>query len=169
MEPTFIQKDAIMLMGVSFYGDPFQLSGDWTVENEIGRVWKRFMNYLEENRPTLQTLLDGDELYEVHIYNPETPTKGFFEVFTGLATRDPWNVPVDLLVKALPATQYAVFTLMGEQITSDWYKDLETTLTQKGYVRSHPFIIERYDRRFKGMDQIADSELDIYIPVKPAI
>lgn len=166
MQPTFVQKDPILLMGMSFYGDPFQVSGDWSAENEIGRLWQRFMGYLEQNRAALQPLIAGQaDYYEVHIYNPETPQKGFFEVFTGVAVQDTQRVPLDLLVKVLPATQYAVFTLKGEQITSDWYQDLEAILAQKGCARSHPFIVELYDQRFKGLDQLADSELDVYIPV----
>jgi predicted transcriptional regulator YdeE len=32
------------------------------------------------------------------------------------------DVPIELLVKILPPAKYAVFTLEGKQITSDWSK-----------------------------------------------
>jgi hypothetical protein len=47
MEPRIIEKDQIILVGFSFFGDPFATSAGWTEENEIGRVWQRLMAYLE--------------------------------------------------------------------------------------------------------------------------
>ena len=38
-----------MLVGLSFYGDPFDTSGVWTEENHIGRTWQRLMSYLEQH------------------------------------------------------------------------------------------------------------------------
>ena len=48
MEPQIVEKPQMMLLGLSFFGDPFSLSAGWTEENEIGRLWKRFMAYLAE-------------------------------------------------------------------------------------------------------------------------
>jgi len=50
MEPTMIEKRQMILLGFSFFGDPFKISGGWTEENEIGRLWKRFMAYLSKHR-----------------------------------------------------------------------------------------------------------------------
>ena len=50
------------------------------------------------------------------IYNQETITKGIFEVFVGMQVDIIEGVPVELLVKVLPSTDYAVFTLEGEDI-----------------------------------------------------
>ena len=56
MEPTIIERDKIILVGFSFFGDPFQ-AGEWTEENEIGRLWNRFMAYLNNPPPALR---EGD-------------------------------------------------------------------------------------------------------------
>ena len=45
MEPRLVEADRITLVGFSFFGDPFRMSAGWTEENEIGRLWKRFMAY----------------------------------------------------------------------------------------------------------------------------
>ena len=76
--------------------------------------------------------------------------------------------PITLLAKILPATQYALFTLEGEQITSDWpWEVSEDWLPQKGLQMSHPYHFQLYDERFKGLDPIDESILEVYVPVKP--
>jgi len=41
MQPTFVERDQIILVGFGFLGDPFATSGGWTEENEIGRLKQR--------------------------------------------------------------------------------------------------------------------------------
>ena len=50
MQPKIIRADQIMLVGMSFYGDPFETSAGWMEENQIGRLWQRFMAYLSINK-----------------------------------------------------------------------------------------------------------------------
>jgi predicted transcriptional regulator YdeE len=77
------------------------------------------------------------------------------------------DLPLELVARTLPETRYAIFTLKGGEIKSDWSSKIETQwLPEAGLTQSFPFIIECYDaQRFKGMDN-ANSELDIYVPVK---
>jgi predicted transcriptional regulator YdeE len=168
MQPTIVHKDEIILMGMSFYGDPFQTSAGWTEENQIGRLWQRFMAYLGEHAEKIRHPLPVPASYEVHVYGPETMTKGLFEVFVGLAVEKLEAVPADLLVKFLPPTNYAVFTLQGEQIASDWHVEIDSWIQSAGYRHAHPFSFQYYDERFKGLDQLSDSQLDVYMPVKKA-
>ena len=166
MEPVIVQKPEINLVGMSFYGDPFDTHSGWDEENEIGHVWQRFMKYLEGNADRLLHLTDPEASYEVHVYHPETTTRGVFEVFVGLQVAQIENVPIELLVKVLPPTTYGVFTLMGDGITSDWYMHIDQWIAAAGYQRSHPFTFQYLDHRFKGVNRIAESELDVYMPVK---
>lgn len=168
MQPTIVQKDEITLVGMSFYGDPFETSAGWTEENQIGQLWQRLMAYLAEHSNKIQHPVPVQASYEVHIYGPETMTKGLFEVFIGIAVEQLAAVPVDLLVKILPATEYAVFTLQGAQISTDWHLEIEQWITEAGYKGSHPFSFQYYDERFKGLDKIEESQLDVYMPVQKA-
>ena len=36
MEVRVVEKDQMLLVGLSFFGDPFKSSAGWTEENEIG-------------------------------------------------------------------------------------------------------------------------------------
>jgi len=168
MQPTIVSKAEIKLVGMSFYGDPFETSAGWTEENQIGRLWQRMMTYLSEHGDKIQNQVPVKASYEVHIYGPETMSKGLFEVFVGLQVEKVEKVPVDLLVKLLPATEYAVFTLQGAQIVSDWHLEIDQWIKAAGYRHSYPFSFQYYDERFKGLDQVEDSQLDVYMPVEKA-
>jgi len=168
MEPTIVERDQIILVGMSFFGDPFATSGGWTEENEIGRLWGRFMAYLETHGDRIRHMVDRECGYEVHIEHPETSAKGHYEVFAGVEVSRLEQLPPHLLVKFLPPSQYAVFTLAGEEITSDWARMIyQDWMPESGYEQAHGYAFQVYDQRFKGMEQLEASVLDLYIPVKP--
>ena len=168
MQPAILDKPEILLVGMSFYGDPFDTSDVWTEENQIGRTWKRLNTYLAQHSQAILHRTAADVFYEVHVYGEETYTQGRFEVFSGVPVERLEAVPVELLVKVLPATTYAVFTLEGEAILSDWVMHIDRWLSEAGYERSFPYSVQYYDARFKGLDQVSDSILDVYMPVRAA-
>jgi predicted transcriptional regulator YdeE len=164
VEPQLIDKDQIILVGLSFFGDPFKFSGGWTEENEIGRLWQRFMTYLGEAGQQIRHAKTGG-FYELHIDHPEMERTGEYEVFVGLEVDRLEDVPVRLSIKILPPTQYAVFTLVGQEIVADWSAEMQAWLTHSGYQRAYTYGFQYYDERFKGMEQIDESVLDMYVPV----
>jgi predicted transcriptional regulator YdeE len=166
MEPTMIEKHQMMLLGFSFFGDPFKISAGWTEENEIGRLWKRFMAYFAQHRPRIKHVVTDAVMYEVHIEHEETALTGEFEVFVGLEVEELEDVPVEMAVKILPPTTYAVFTLEGEQITSDWNTMMYEWMMGSGYERAYTYGFQLYDERFKGVEHMDESILDVYVPVK---
>jgi AraC family transcriptional regulator len=168
VEPRIVEKGRMILVGFSFFGDPFAESGGWTEENEIGSLWSRFSNYLADHRDQIKHVEDDDAAYEVHVESEETTSKGHREVFVGIEVNQLDNVPVELLVKVLPPTTYVVFTLQGEQIISDWSLMIAEWMLDADYVPSHTYGFQLYDRRFKGLDNLEGSELDVYVPVIPA-
>ena len=166
MKPKIVEQGQIMLLGFSFFGDPFRLSAGWTEENEIGRLWQRFMVYLGQHRQRIKQIKPEDVAYEVHIQHEETPRTGEYEVFIGVEAEALEDVPVELTVKILPPVVYAVFTLRGEQITSDWQQMIQEWMLRSGYESAYSYGFQRYDHRFKGIEQIEESGLDVNIPVK---
>ena len=167
MEPRIIDKGQMILLGFSFFGDPFRLSGGWTEENEIGRLWNRFMAYFSQHRHRIKHVTTDQSMYEVHIQHQETEATGEYEVFVGLEVEDLEDMPIEMTVKILPAVSYAVFTLRGEQITSDWHKMIyQEWMANSGYQAAYDYGFQCYDERFKGLDRIQESVLDVYVPVK---
>jgi AraC family transcriptional regulator len=170
MQPKISDVRQIILIGMSFYGDPFDLHSGWDEENQIGCLWKRFLDYLSRHPEITQNPNQTNAMYEVHIYNEETQKKGLFDVFVGMESnsQDIRDVSIELSVKILPLTRYAIFTFSGEEITSDWEKVLQNWLTKSGYRSTHSFNFQYYDDRFKGLDNLEESVLDVYFPIVEA-
>jgi AraC family transcriptional regulator len=166
MEPALIEKPQMTLVGFSFFGDPFKLSGGWTEENEIGRLWNRFMDYLMKHPAAIKHVRAEKVAYEVHIEHAETKQTGESEVFIGVEVDALEDVPVETTIKLLPPTTYAVFTLHGKEITADWSKMISEWMNRAGYHNPYPYSFQYYDERFKGVQQIEESVLDVYVPVK---
>ena len=162
MEPKIISKEEITLVGMVFYGDPFKDKGGWSAENEIGKLWKRFIAKAESVKNAI-----GHGAYEVHIEPEEYKETKNFYVFVGVEVEKIDDIPLEMFVKVLPPSKYAVFTLKGKEITSNWPDQIyKKWLPKSGYKEAHKFTIEYYDdQRFKGMDN-KESELDIYVPIK---
>lgn len=156
----------MFLVGFSFFGDPFSESGGWTEENEIGRLWQRFMTYCEHHQDRVKQYTDDQAAYEVHIEHEHTMTRGHLEVFVGMEIGQCVDIPFELLVKVLPATTYAIFTLCGEEIVSDWPRWIYLEwLPQSGYKVAYNYHLQLYDRRFKGLDRLEESEIEVYVPI----
>lgn len=169
MEPKIVEKDQIILVGFSFFGDPFAESGGWTEENEIGRLWRRFEVFMIDNADRIKHIKDPMVGYEIHIWSEETAAKGYSDVFAGMEVEKLEDAPMEVLVKILPPTTYAVFTLRGEQAITDWTKMVyEDWLPGSGYTSAYNYNIQRYDQRYKGVGKLDESELDVYVPVKKA-
>ncbi|NLT54176.1 MAG: GyrI-like domain-containing protein [Actinomycetales bacterium] len=152
-----------ILAGLSYFGDPFHASAGWTEENEIGRLWTRLGQYLAlEECPYPPPA----ESFEVCVQNHTSPVTGEFEVFVGFEVADATAVPVELCVKVLPAADYAVLTLRGDQLRGE-EAAVDEWLAATGHERVLPVEIQRYDERFLGVDRLEESELDVLVPVRP--
>lgn len=168
MQPKIKPYPQRFLAGFSFFGNPFEQYSGWTEENEIGRLWVRYMAYMSQHQDDLPPALEPGAAYEVHIYHPETVEKGEFEVFVGHLIHDPQQIPTILSVKALPAAPYAVFTLRGKEIVSDWGTEIYMDwLPGSGFRSDFGFNYQRYDENFKGLDWLDDSTLEVHIPLQP--
>ena len=166
MEPKLIQHEVLLLAGLSFYGDPFANSDPWSEENQIGRLWQRLMQYIEDHGNGLGWDPHGLPFYEVHLFNPHTETHGLFEVFVGMEIQSIAHLPFGLVAKRLPASCYAVFTLEGQVILGDWEREILAWLDENGYRETYPFNFQYYDERYKGLDPVDESVIDVYIPVE---
>ena len=136
------------------------------MQNAIGQLWIRFNSFYQRKKDSIKHLV-SESGYELWIdFEGEEDTKNNY-IFVGVEVEKLDEPPLELVARILPETRYAVFTLKGDEIKSDWpSKILKPWLPEAGLEQSFTFIIEYYDsQRFKGIDN-ADSELDIYVPVR---
>jgi AraC family transcriptional regulator len=166
MEPKIIDKDEIILAGMDFCGDPFKEAGGWSEQNEIGKLWQRFNQYFDKHRDMIKNMV-SDAGYEVWIENIEKLDEKDKYIFVGIEVGKIEDLPLDLVVKVLPKSTYAVFTLKGKEIKSKWGEKIyKEWLPKSGYTEAYNFLIEYYDpARFKCMNS-EDSELDVYLPIR---
>jgi AraC family transcriptional regulator len=165
MEPRVVKEQVWIVVGMGFYGDPFSQAAGWSEDNEIGLLWQRFSALFEKQGGGIKHAADPEAMLEIHVETEESGEKGLFEVFVGMRVERLEDVPLECTVKILPATEYAVFTLEGEEIISDWGKMMQDWMTESGYRQAHKYGVQYYDRRFKGLDKVKDSMLDVYVPV----
>jgi AraC family transcriptional regulator len=166
LTPRILEKRKIALVGLDFYGDPFKDAAGWSEENEIGRLWQRFENYYEQERVSVKHKV-SDSGYELWVdFEGEETTKERY-IFVGVEVEKVEDIPLEFVAKTLPETRYAVFTLKGEKIKSNWSEDIyKKWLPEAGLKTSHEYLIECYDpKRFKGPAD-PNSELDILVPIE---
>ena len=168
MVPKIISSKKILLAGLSFFGDPFSQASSWDEENEIGRLWNRFYSILERSQDTIKYKKDESRFIEIHLYHNNTFDTGEYEIFCGIVVEKLVDIPLEFVIKILPITEYAIFTIKGKKITEmDWYKNIfDDWLPQVGYEPRFQYSFQSYDERFKGLNDLENSELDFYFPVK---
>lgn len=166
IKPEITDEKALKLLGCVFYGDPFHEAREWTYENEIGKLWTRFMTLAKKYSILLESLIVEPGIsYEVHLEPEEYERTKKYYVFVGIEVKNYDEIPLEMYVKIIPNTKYLVFTTkttkfgMADNVFRDW-------LPKSDYEQSYPFIIQAYDmKRYKGLDS-EDSEIDWYIPIK---
>lgn len=166
MQPRIMEKGTTLLAGMDFYGDPFAGGEGWSQENEIGRLWGRFNRFWEAHEAEIGHVVNGNVGYELHVEPAEYPETNCFYVMVGVEIAELGELPLELSVKVLPAGAYAVCTLRGPEIRSNWPDAIyKGWLPESGYQEAHQFTVECYDgERFKGVEH-PESELDIWVPV----
>lgn len=168
MKAAITEQPTRLLAGFDFFGDPFRSHGGWSADNEIGRLWQRWGEYWYSVGMGELPIKDPTACYEFHIYHPETLQTGEFEIFVGVEVTQLADLPLAVVGKTLPGGRYAVFTLAGEEIASDWIWELDHAwLPKLGVQRLTTFSVQRYDERFKSVENLSESELEVYIPLLP--
>nr|AAU85412.1 uncharacterized protein conserved in bacteria [uncultured archaeon GZfos12E1]QNO53895.1 hypothetical protein LBDBNMAG_00030 [Methanosarcinales archaeon ANME-1 ERB6] len=164
-----VERDMpLKLIGCVYYGDPFHSKGEWSVENEIGLLWKRFMNLCEKHGDIIERHGANKNIaYEIHIQPKDYKETKKFYVYVGVEVTELAEMPLEMCGKVFPATMYAIFTFKGkdmfrggEYIWQEWLPNSEN------YEEAYPYFIQAYDKmRFHGLDN-EKSEIDYYIPIK---
>ena len=167
LTPIISEPIVLKILGCVYYGNPFVNAAEWSVENEIGSLWKRFINNSTKFDFILKKLNKSPKLgYEIHYEPDDYPQTKKYYVYVGIAVDYIDEIPLDLVYKPLPLVSYARFKAKVtnheyfEQILQDWL--ISPT---SGYKQAYPYIIQEYNyETYKGLDD-PDSELTWLIPV----
>lgn len=152
MEPKFVTKPAFLTVGLRYFGK--------NEHGEIKTMWDEFNKRYDE----IKDKVDTHECYGVCSAMDES---GAFEYVAAAPVSKVDNLPQGMVVRLVPAQEYAVFVHVGALDTLGKTYDYiyNGWLPQSGFdyvSSSHDF--ELYNDDFKMGDP--DSKFYIYVPVK---
>ncbi len=171
MEYEIIEKERMKLAGFDYRGS--MLDEKESFEKKIENLWGTLSEFCVNKWLSIDDeVVDPKYSYEVQVWNEEElDQEGKLEVFVGFELEDIDEIPVELVNKVLPATKYISFQLKGEEIET-WEEDiLQDWIPDSDYwIRSfdeYLFHIQCFhEEKYKGIDNIEDSELEVLIPVE---
>lgn len=166
-DPVITEKTTLTLAGCVFYGDPIGSHGEGSTENEIGRLWERFMCLSRAYQEQLSCIsVEEGVAWEAHIQSEESDEPNEYTVFAGVEVKEPPPLPLAFFYKVLPDTKYAVFTLKAGEFSIGLNQIYGEWLPSSGYRESHTYMLWRYDvETFRGLDD-PESVIQAYIPVE---
>lgn len=151
-EPRIVERDGFTVVGMEYFG---------TNENmEIPLLWNEFFKRIHEiTNPSQQGVAYG-------VCDGTTET-GEFSYLACIAVKDESQIPKGMKSKQITSGTYAVFTHKGTlDKLKETYAEIFTEWLPKSGYDSYDFDFELYDERSKDFTS-EDSEMDIYIPLKP--
>jgi AraC family transcriptional regulator len=157
MDPLIVEKPEILLVGIPYFGDP--------AGGEFAQTWERFV----EHEKAISNRVNPNEFFGLEFYTADMQKSHRWYYLASVEVANLDEIPLPLVAKRLPACTYAVFTVQGglAKLGETFGYAYGTWLPGSNYQVAHPFDFEFYEEdRFKG-GEVADSELEIYIPVKP--
>ncbi|TXT67072.1 MAG: hypothetical protein BAJALOKI1v1_190015 [Promethearchaeota archaeon] len=170
MEPIIIKNRVFRLLGCVYYGDPFHFHSkkEWTYENEIGLLWKRFGGLIRKYSILLDKINANPEFgYEVHLEPEEYRETKQYYVIVGIEVNNIEEIPLEMFIKILPRTDYILVTTKVNSSNTEIQDLYDEWIPKNNYQNSYPYLIQAYEqKRYFGLENPA-SEIDWYIPIKP--
>ncbi len=153
-----VSKNAFKVIGMNTYTD--FLNGN---QKEFAATWERFCPYMKEVKMTV----DPTIAYGISFYPPDWTPKSKWDYMAAVEVKDFNDIPITMLGKTIPANKYVVFTHKGpvKDLYKIYYYIYTKWFPESNYEKVPGYDFELYDERFKD-GKSADSEVDIYIPVK---
>ncbi len=167
--PVVEKKDKMVIGGINYYGNPFENHEGWNVENEIGKLWNRFMYLFYQKREKISSIADEKAFYEIHIRtDKECDGNQEYGIMVGVELKEISELPEEMVLKVFGEREYLVFSLNGREIVENW-KTMNDWIENSEYIIDGNYMIQMYDSRFKGMDRIDESVMEAWFPIKGRI
>jgi len=164
-KPEIINDKIFRILGCVYYGNPFHTHKGWDPQNEIGNTWRRFEDISKKYRLFLEKIKTGEHYgFEVHIEPGDYKNVKKFHIFVGIEVKNLEFFPLEMFYKQFPKTKYLFFTSRYkgqgvESIFRNW-------LPKSNYEQSYPYIMQAYSLKRWNNDDIENSLMDWYIPIK---
>ncbi len=169
MEYEIVDKDDIKLIGLNYHGSITE--DDVGFEERVEDMWRRLSEFCINRWDSVEDkVIDPEWSYEVQVWNEhELEESGKMDVFVGMESTDLDDIPIQLVAKVLPQGKYLSFKLEGEEIQGweeyllqEWFPESDYWPRTYGDRLFH--IQCFHEEKFKGVENIEDSELKVLIP-----
>jgi AraC family transcriptional regulator len=151
MEPVIVDKSEMTLVGMVTYGQ---------TKNEIVKIWERFDAQIHRVKNA-----SLEARYALIIWNDETEQTGNENIFVGVQVEQVEDLPKEMFVKVLPASQYAKITVKASELDTIWGLVFGEWLPASNY-QDKGYIVESYPADRYDDDNLDDSEIDVFIPIR---
>ncbi len=130
--------------------------------NQIPHLWTEFNPRCGEIKSIARVAYGICPFVAKADFSEESP----FEYIAGLEVENFDEIPKGMVTYVIPAAKYAVFTHVGtlDTLNHTYFKIHTEWFPESEYEVDYKPEFELYDERFKFGE--ADSELDVYIPIK---
>ncbi len=171
MDYEILEKKKMRLAGFTYRGSMAEVNESF--EKEIEELWGRLSDFCVNRWGSIEDdVVDPEFSYEIQVWNEEElEDTGQLEVFVGFELEDLEDIPVELVGKILPPTKYISFELEGKEIKTWEENILQEWIPESDYwikpFAGYLFHIQRFHQdRYKGIDNIENSELEVLVPVE---
>ncbi|HYG59373.1 MAG TPA: AraC family transcriptional regulator [Symbiobacteriaceae bacterium] len=153
MEPRIVEQGPFTLIGMIYFGE--------NQKGEIPQLWNDFI-------PRIDKIPDAQPGASYGFCFMDDRSNPNFWYMASVPVAKIGDIPAEMVAKTVPAHTYAVFTHRGALagLGETYAVAYKTWLPASGYELAASFDFELYDRRFNPADE-ANSELDIYLPIRP--
>lgn len=154
-EPYLMTKKSFTVVGMTYFGS--------NQHDEIPDLWQVFIDRIKEIGDCVSPETTLGVCDHVEDYDPK---KSEFSYMACMEVDDGARIPNGMIMKRIPESQYVVFTHKGSTDNlEDTYRYIYSSYFFKSeFELAETPDFELYDKRFKPGE--ADSEMDIYVPVK---
>jgi predicted transcriptional regulator YdeE len=154
IEPTFIELKEFTVAGIAVFDTP--LSG------QFPKLWGSFPATVND-APGLEM---GHYAYGVELFPPNFERDKKFTYIASCAVSDSRKVPLHLVTRTLPASQYAAFAVPGglKGLGDTFGYIYREWLPASNYEVAFPFDMERYD--VSKVEHGGEMTIEILVPVK---
>lgn len=156
----------MILVGLEYYGNPFIHAQEWSEKNEIGLLWKRFMQLSQKFGFLLEKLsVSPGRAYEMHFEPEDYLTTRNLSIFIGINVDQIREIPLEFVVKPLPSTSYLTFSsTMQDKSNLEFFFRNWLQNNDLGYFQAYPYILQEYDESFTSVED-PESRVHWLIPV----
>lgn len=147
MECKIVSFESTKVFGMEYRGK--------NENGEIPKLWEVFMQKYSQINPN-----GYEDMYGLYYDYDES---GTFTSFAGVKFDNSKTLPEGMVIKEIPARDYAVFTFKGHisEIGVFWEKIYTEYMAKNNLTIDYGLSFELYDERFAK-----SGECDIYVPIK---